>query len=81
MSLSVASFVSKSSPLLLPTVAPKTRDCLFMRIGDGGALYSVDPFGESGGDGCLARPMGSTEDTDRRPKPKRFPGFGGKGGG
>lgn len=79
ISRSLASLDSMFSPPP-PTLAPNTLDCLFTRIGgDGGYAFAVS--GEVGGDTCERLVIGRAEETDRRPKPKRFPGLGGRGGG
>lgn len=63
-----------------PTFVPNTLDCLLTRSGgDGG--YALAVSGEVGGDICECLVVGREDETDRRPKLKRFPGFGGNGGG
>ena len=79
ISRNVISLASKLSPPP-PTLAPNTLDCLLTRIGGEGG-YPLAVSGEVGGEICKFLPVGSAEETDRRPNPKRFPGFGGKGGG
>ena len=78
MSLNCASFASILS-LLPPTLAPNTLDCLLTRSGS--SCHPLPAGGDRGGDVGPLRCRGRTEDTLRKPNPKRFAGFGGRGGG
>lgn len=78
MSLRAESLASKLSADALPMLCPKTLDALFTlggeellkwRPGDRGGLTGSDLF------------VGNVDDEARKPKPNRFPGFGGNGGG
>lgn len=70
-----------SNWLSVPLItAPKTLDGLFALGGDGGSSEPLKA-GESGGvkrSWCL---RGNVEDAERREKPNRLPGLGGRGGG
>lgn len=60
-------------------LAPNTLDCLFTLMGSPNP--PVDIWGDCGAELGWLLDKGNAEETLRRPKPKRFPGLGGSGGG
>lgn len=80
MSLKTASLDSNDE-LISPTLAPNTRDCLF--IGTGGDREpNVSDRGDDGFE-FLSEDRGrcEVEETERRPNPNFLPLLGGRGGG
>lgn len=80
ISFKMFSFCSNDA-LKSPTLAPNTRDCLFICTGGEREPY-VSDRGEVGLDD-LPEDRGKCEadDTERRPNPNNFPVLGGSGGG
>lgn len=83
MSFNVWSFVSKLSADALRTLCPNTLDALFT-LGGEESPNPLRPTPTPGDDGGLAESgfgAGKVAEEARSPNPKRFPGFGGSGGG